>query len=452
MKKNYNYNELVRFYNRSRKKLSNLLSLGKNAYKQDILKRRIARLFDLLKGMQTQLKLSHATVVLSAGFMLFNPNASSAQTFNPQVTNPFGLTAVPSATAWSTPWFVDLDNDGDKDIMAGDRPGNFYYYQNTGTTSTPTFSTPAMNPFGITGIGAKYSQPSFVDIDNDGDLDMFAGHVSGDIWYWENAGTASAPNFNPGYTNPFGLASIPDPAGYSAGSFVDLDNDGDKDFVSGSYAGDFYYYENTGSVSAPAFTTPQTNPFGLVAAPLSGPYAAYSTSTFVDLDNDGDKDMFSGNGGDFLYFPNTGTASAPAFGAMQTNPFLLAALTSSASGASASFADLDNDGDMDLISGTSSGNLAYFQNSSPNSIAKIEEVTGVSIYPNPTTSNVTLKLNNTSEALNVQVTNVLGQVISTSVISNSTNVIELPEAKGMYFVKVSTATEDKANIFKITKN
>ena len=48
MKKNYNYNELVRFYNRSRKKLSNLLSLGKNEYKQDILKRRVARLFQLL--------------------------------------------------------------------------------------------------------------------------------------------------------------------------------------------------------------------------------------------------------------------------------------------------------------------------------------------------------------------------------------------------------------------
>ncbi len=447
MKKNYNYNELVRFYNRTRKKLSTLVALGKNAYKQDILKRRIARLFDVLKGMQTQIKLSHATVALSAGFILFNPNAAKAQSFAPLQMNPFGLTAVPSATAWSTPWFVDLDNDGDQDVMSGDRPGDFYYYQNTGTPSSPTFSAPVMNPFGITGAGAKYTQPTFVDIDNDGDLDMFSGHVSGDVWFWENIGTVSAPNFNLGYTNPFGFTTSPDPYGYTAGSFVDLDNDGDKDFVTGSTYGDTYYYENTGTVSAPAFIAPTMNPFGLAN---TGGY--YSTATNVDLDNDGDKDLFAANGDSFEYFQNTGTASAPAFAGNVQNPFLLTAITGSLNGASASFADLDNDGDLDMISGASSGNLFYYQNSSPTSIAKIEEIAGVSIYPNPTTSNVTLKLNNTNEALLVQVTNILGQVISTSTVNNAKNVIELPEAKGMYFVKVSTLTEDKSNVFKITKD
>ena len=446
MKKNYNYNELVRFYNRSRKKLSNLLSLGKNAYKQDILKRRIERLFEILKGMQTQIKLSHATVALSAGFMLFNPNAASAQTFAPIVMNPFGLTAVPSATAWSTPWFVDIDGDGDKDVMSGDRPGDFYYYQNTGTASSPAFSAPAMNPFGITSTGAKYSQPSFVDIDNDGDLDMFSGHVSGDIWYFENSGTATAPAFLAGYTNPFGLTTIPDPYGYSAGSFVDLDNDGDMDFASGSYAGDIYYYINTGTASAPAFSTPGMNSLGLTATGGN-----YSTATFADLDKDGDKDMFSANGDSFDYYQNTGTASAPAFTAKVTNPFLLTAITGSLNGACASFADLDNDGDMDMISGASSGNLFYFQNSSPLSVAKIEEVSGVSVYPNPTSNNVTLKLNNTSEVLLVKVTNVLGQEISSKEVSNEINVIELPEAKGMYFVQVTTAS-NKNSMFKITKN
>lgn len=446
MKKNYNYNELVRFYNRSRKKLGNLLALGKNEYKQDILKRRLARLFHLLKGMQTQLKLSHATVALSAGFMLFDPNAAEAQTFNPSVANPFGLAATPAQ--WSTPWFVDLDNDGDKDIMSGAADGNYYYYQNVGSGSVPNYTTALTNPFSITGIGAaQYSQPTFVDIDNDGDLDMFSGATTGNVWYWENIGTASAPNFNIGYTNPFGLTISPDPYGYTFGSFVDVDNDGDKDFVSGSYAGDTYYYENTGSITVAAFIAPVMNPFGLT--PTGG---SFSTATFVDLDGDGDKDMFSGGSPSFDYFPNTGNASLPAFGVMTTNPFSLSAVSSGSNGASASFADLDGDSDLDLISGNADGSFYYFENASPLSVANIEEVGGVSIYPNPTNSNVTLKLKNTSEALLVQVTNVLGQIISTSTINNSTNVIELPEAKGMYFVKVSSLTEDKSSIFKITKN
>lgn len=444
MKKNYNYNELVRFYNRSRKKLSNLLSLGKNEYKQDILKRRIARLFQLLTGMQTQLKLSTATFALTAGFVLFQPNAASAQSFPTQVANPFGLAATP--TQWSTPWFVDLDNDGDKDIMSGTAAGNFYYYQNTGTASSPAFAASTLNAFGITSLGAtSYAQPSFVDIDNDGDMDMFSGSQAGDIWYFENTGSATAPAFAAPLNSMFGLSAIS--AGYAAGSFVDLDNDGDKDFAAGDYNGDFYYYQNTGSVSAPAYAAPTTNPFGLATS--SGYYA---TSTFVDLDNDGDKDMFSSNGGSFDYYQNTGTAAAPAFAAASNNPFLLTALTASLNGASASFADLDNDGDLDLVSGASNGNIVYYENAGNVGIAKIQEVAGVSIYPNPTVDNVTIKLNNTSEALLVQVTNVLGQIVSTSVINNSKNVIELPEAKGMYFVKVSTTTEDKSNVFKITKN
>ncbi len=450
MNKNYNYNELVRFYNRSLKKLRSLLALGKNPYKQDILTRRITRLAELLKGMQTQLKLSHATAVLATGFVMFQPNAAKAQSFPTIVANPYGLTAVPTASAaWSTPWFVDLDNDGDKDIMSGSGPGDFYYYQNTGTPSVPSFSAPVMNPFGLSAPYSTYSQSSFVDIDNDGDLDMFAGVQSGDIWYWENNGTASVPSFTLGYTNPnpFGLTIIPDPYGYSAGSFVDIDNDGDMDFVSGSYYGNTYYYENTGTASAAAFIAPVMNPFG-----ITGTGSVYSTATFVDLDGDGDKDMFACDGPYFDYFQNTGTASSPAFAPLVQNPFMLTVLTGSLNGASASFADLDADGDLDLISGASNGNLFYFQNAGSTGVAKIEEFAGVSVYPNPTTSNVTLKLNNTSEALSIQVTNVLGQVISTSTISNSTNVIELPEAKGMYFVKVSTLTDDKSKMFKITKN
>jgi hypothetical protein len=190
------------------------------------------------------------------------------------------------------------------------------------------------------------------------------------------------------------------------------------------------------------------NPYGLAA--ITGGY--FSTATFVDLDNDGDKDLFSGDGPDFDYYQNTGTASSPAFAALVADPFSLSAVSSGSNGASASFADLDGDSDLDLISGNADGNFYYYQNSSPLSVPTIEQIGGVSIYPNPTSSNVTLKLNNTSEALNVQVTNVLGQVISKSVINGSTNVIELPEAKGMYFVKVTTAAEDKTNIFKITKN
>jgi hypothetical protein len=71
-------------------------------------------------------------------------------------------------------------------------------------------------------------------------------------------------------------------------------------------------------------------------------------------------DAFIGerSGGTF-YFENTGSSSAPAFGASQINPFGLADVEDSASPA---FADLDGDGDLDAFIGELGGNTVYCEN------------------------------------------------------------------------------------------
>ena len=37
--------------------------------------------------------------------------------------------------------------------------------------------------------------PALVDIDDDGDLDLFAGESSGDLNFWRNVGSPTAPAF-----------------------------------------------------------------------------------------------------------------------------------------------------------------------------------------------------------------------------------------------------------------
>ena len=129
MKQAYTYNQLVRFYNRTRKKLQSLTIQGKNFRKQDILKKRIFRLFKTLTDLQHDLKLGIATAALSAGMLLFQSNTAQAQiAFGPVETNPFGLTDI---GVGSTPSLADLDNDGDFDLMAGESiTGNFKYFEN----------------------------------------------------------------------------------------------------------------------------------------------------------------------------------------------------------------------------------------------------------------------------------------------------------------------------------
>ncbi|MEL7342194.1 MAG: VCBS repeat-containing protein, partial [Bacteroidota bacterium] len=128
-------------------------------------------------------------------------------------------------------------------------------------TQAQSFLAPQANPFGLSS-GTYFSIPVMVDIDGDGDLDVFSGTAYGNIRYFQNTGTNTAPAFAPAQTNPFGLSAaylIP------ALSFADLDMDGDQDLLVGEYYGNFQYYQNTGTNTAPAFAAPVQNPFGLSA-------------------------------------------------------------------------------------------------------------------------------------------------------------------------------------------
>jgi uncharacterized protein YuzB (UPF0349 family) len=159
-----------------------------------------------------------------------------------------------------------------------------------------TFGAVQTNPFGLPGMGGVIAH-AFTDLDNDGDVDLMVGINTGNFKYFENTGSVSAPAFSAVQTNPFGLADVGD---FGAPAFADLDNDGDMDLMAGVDIGNFKYFENIGSASASAFSAVQTNPFGLSDIGLR------STPAFTDLDNDGDIDLMAGElGGNFKYFENT---------------------------------------------------------------------------------------------------------------------------------------------------
>ncbi|MCG8435796.1 MAG: FG-GAP-like repeat-containing protein, partial [Gammaproteobacteria bacterium] len=258
--------------------------------------------------------------------------------------------------AEATPAFVDIDNDGDLDMFVGEASGVLTYYENTGNATNPTY-TLGTNPFGSTDLGDD-SNPTFVDIDNDGDMDAFVGEGSGVMNYFQNTGSASSPVFGSPVTGAFG---IPDIGSDSAPTFVDIDNDGDMDLFVGESGGAINYFQNTGSASSASFASGITSPFGL---PDPG---SDSEITFADMDGDGDLDAIIGeDSGDLNYHENTGTASSPVFASGVLNPF---GLTKIPEESSPTFADIDGDGDLDLIVGEGSdsssstdGTIHYYEN------------------------------------------------------------------------------------------
>jgi len=349
MNKNYKYKQVpytrkLRQFKYLSKRINESLKNGKFFHfkkdKQDALITKLKKLYHLLLSAFSQIKLKH---VLSSAFLFLGLGLSNnvdAQSFTTPQQNPFGIN--PPTGYLFFPTFADIDADGDIDLFIGVTGGIIQFFENTGTSSSPAFTNPQTNPFGITST-YYYAVPVFVDIDNDGDLDLFVGEYYGNIQFFENTGTDSAPAFASPQENPFGITSSSDNY-ISLPVFVDIDNDGDLDLFVGEYYGNIQFFENTGTDSAPAFANPQENPFGITATDY------FAAPAFVDIDNDGDLDLFVGGYyyGNIQFFENTGTISAPAFANPQLNPF---GITSTYYTSFPAFADIDNDGDLDLFVG-----------------------------------------------------------------------------------------------------
>lgn len=331
--------------------------------------------------------------------------------FTPKVNNPF----IPDLTApayWSSafPTLVDIDADGDLDLYISHRELinpcwevlAFEFWENEGTSANPSY---IKKPGDIHGLPNSTAVVAFVDIDADGDLDAFTSDhcINSTIYFYENTGNATLPQFGSGQTmgNIAGIA-------FAMFAFGDLDGDGDYDgLVNGLRPAQFIYLENTGTPTAFAFTIPEINPFGL-SIPLPN---ASEWSQFVDWDCDGDLDILnshwqgSNHESWLLYLhENTGTPTAPAFSTLEllSNQFITGA----------TWGDMDGDGDKDVFS-----DIFYFENISEtgcitSTVNRLKNGAEISLFPNPANDFLWVKMTGEMpmQQITVEVFNSLGVV------------------------------------------
>lgn len=239
----------------------------------------------------------------------------------------------------AVPVVVDWDNDGKKDVIAGNSSGELLFYKNRGSDTSPDLSE------GIPVIGSdNFLAPFVVDWDNDRKKDILTGTQDGAVLVFRNTGSDSAPSFDDG-----GISVVTLTGGYARPFVVDWDGDRKKDLVTGDGSGKINVFLNTGTDDKPLF---DATPFTVLSLGTG------SVSPFVVTDWDGDAGM------DII----AGTSD----GLVMLGPVPLKAANNNVQrdidagyNASPFVVDWNGDGIKDLLIGNGDGEILYYGNHTP---------------------------------------------------------------------------------------
>ena len=213
--------------------------------------------------------------------------------------------------------YCDINNDGNIDIFYSSHTGIYV----VGNYGNGVFSKEVV----LYEDGHNYNNIFLVDLDGDGDKDLYATDWLGDevIWFRnEGGGAFGSVNFIESYGSPDNAA----PWGEKP---MDFDNDGDLDLIISMVGlNQFYLYTNDGN--------------GNFTKTLIIDNLASQAFTFSDVDNDGKQDIIIGENSydspNLLYYKNNGDGTFTS-SVIHENINALSIIT----------ADLTNDGYEDII-------------------------------------------------------------------------------------------------------
>lgn len=310
------------------------------------------------------------------------------------------------STVEDFPAFIDVDKDGDLDILNFGSGGTYVrWYRNISTNPEDLIFLLGDYCWGGFGEGSL-SQEVFMNLedslncvdffvdnedpsqhvihpgstlcvfdeDGDEDYDILLGDVTNKNLVFlrnndgiENAWMTEDDITYPSYDVPIFISEFP------LAFYQDFDNDGSKDLMATNFNDNgienynmTWFYKNMGSDSAPLFELQSVN--SLTKDMMD--FGSLSSPAFFDYNGDGLMDILIGTGGykvdqgyepSLILLENIGSATDPSFSIVDYDYLNLSTFTGEKNFAPC-FGDLDNDQDEDLLIGLSDGYLIYFEN------------------------------------------------------------------------------------------
>lgn len=234
----------------------------------------------------------------------------------------------------SSVYTADFDGDGDLDVVASSHGNNkVAWYKNS--DGQGNFNSEIMVTDNVLDVRSVYA----ADIDNDGDMDVLSASMDDNkiAWYENVNGDGYFSGQNVITTNAAGAVNI---------KAADIDGDGDQDVISASYSDyKIAWYRNEGDGN---FSTQN----------IISENAMYAECVFIaDINNDDYLDVISASAGDdkIAWYKNIdGNGNFSDEIIISTNADYAISVCA---------ADIDNDGDLDVVSASREDHkIAWYEN------------------------------------------------------------------------------------------
>ncbi len=230
---------------------------------------------------------------------------------------------------YSVPSFVDWNNDDLKDLVIGEGRGGgdakVRVYINVGTEPNPQFSDyfyaqSEGDDLTCPAAGCMGCFPRMVYWDEDTRKDLLVGQADGTVKIFLNIGTDESPTFDSGAALQVGFPGSDadlDVGARATPTLLDWDNDNMEDLVIGALDGKIRIFLNcgcSGGIPPTFYHTPVSGIFAREDGSDLVVPTNRSSPVILDLDGDGNKDILTGNtNGQLLFYRNVGTDAEPSF-------------------------------------------------------------------------------------------------------------------------------------------